>query len=142
MVDGAVFEIQESIGFLLARAYRQLASLCAEEFAAYGITPAQFVVLMHIEEFQAEVQSSLSRLTGIDRTTIVGVVDRLEQKGLVARTTVLEDRRLRRVALTGQGLKLKNELGVAAERVRGRHSGKVSPQEYAELGRLLKKLSE
>ena len=139
--NGAVFDIREYIGFLLAKACQHVASVCGEEFAAYGITPAQFIVLMHMEGFKADSQVCLSQMTGIDRTTIGGIVDRLERKGLVARTTVIEDRRVRRVVLTDDGLKLKNELLVAAERVRSRITNKISTNEYAELGRLLKRLS-
>lgn len=139
---GAVFDIQEHIVLLLGRAFRNVVSACVEEFAAYGITPAQFIVLMHLEGFQSDSQVCLSKKTGIDRTTIVGIVDRLEQKGLVARTKVAEDRRIRRVVLTEYGLDVKKDLCIAAERVRSRLMAKISPLEYADLSRLLTKIRD
>ncbi len=137
---GVVFDSREHICFLLGRAFRNVVSACVEEFAAYGITPALFIVLMHLEGFQSDSQVRLSQKTGIDRTTIVGIVDRLEQKGLVARTKAVEDRRVRQVVLTDYGLELKNHLFIAAERVRSRLMTKISPREYADLVRLLTRL--
>jgi DNA-binding MarR family transcriptional regulator len=139
---GAIFDIRENIGFLLSRAYRYIASVCSEEFASYGITLAQFIVLMHLEGCTSDSQVCLSQKTGIDRTTIVGIIDRLEQKGLVARTKVAEDRRVRRVVLTDYGLELKNDFCIAAKRVRSRLTSKISPEEYVELVRLLTRLHE
>jgi len=140
--NGAVFDIRENLFFLLTRAYRYVASVCGEEFAPYGITPAQFVVLMHMEGFKSDSQVCLSQKAGIDRTTIVGIIDRLEQKGLVTRTKVPEDRRIRQVALTDGGLKLKNDLCMAAENVHSRLMTKISPKECTDFGRLLAKIRE
>lgn len=137
---GSVFDIQEHIVLLLGRAFRNVVSACVEEFATYGITPAQFIVLMHLEGFQSDSQVCLSKKTGIDRTTIAGIVDRLEKKGFVARTKVAEDRRIRRVVLTDYGLEVKKDLCIAAERVRSRLMDKISPLEYADLSRLLTRL--
>jgi len=139
---GATFDIREEIWFLLAGAYRYVASVCGEELATYGITPAQFIILTHMEAAKADSQICLSRMTGIDRTTIVGIVDRLEQKGLIARTKIAEDRRVRRIVLTNNGLKLKTDLCVVAERIRSRLTTKISPKGYAELVRLLTRLRE
>jgi len=140
--NGAVFDIRENIGFLLARAYRYVASVFGDEFATYGITLAQFIVLMHLEGCKSESQRCLSQITGIDRTTIVGIVDRLELKGLVARNAVAGDRRVHRVVLTEYGLEIKNHLRVAAERVHSRLTIKISPAENEELCRLLARLRE
>jgi len=133
----AILDIQEDICFLLAGAYRYVTRLCGEEFATYGITPVQFIVLMHLEADKSDSQRCLSRITRIDRTTIVGVVDRLEQKGLVLRNTVAEDRRVHRVVLTEYGQEIKNHLAIAAKRVRSKLTNKISSKEYKELSRLL-----
>lgn len=67
----AIFDIRVDIGFILEKAYRYVTWVCGEEFATYGITPAQFIVLMHLEGYKSESQRCLSQITGIDRTTIV-----------------------------------------------------------------------
>jgi len=139
---GGIFDIRENIGFLLGRAYRYVTWVCGKEFAPYGITSAQFIVLMHLDGYKSESQRCLSQITGIDRTTIVGIVDRLERKGLVIRTKVSEDRRVHRDVLTAYGLEIKNHLRIAAERVCSRLTAKISPEEYAELVRLLTRLRE
>jgi DNA-binding MarR family transcriptional regulator len=53
---------------------------------------------------------------------------------------VAEDRRVRQVVLTEYGVELKNDLGIAAKRVRSRLTSRISPDEYAELVRLLTRL--
>jgi len=134
------FKVQESINCLLARANRHVASVICEESAPYGITPTQFVVLMHLDGRHCGALIRLSQETGIDRTTIAGVVHRLEKKGFVSRLEAPGDRRAYRVILTDCGLKLKNDLCSTAERVRSKLMTKISAQGYEELARLLARL--
>jgi len=136
------FDVERSVGFLLAKAYQQVVSLYKEEFASYEITPQQFILLACLWELGSASQADLSKKTQIDRTTIVGIVDRLEEKGLVERQPHPGDRRVHRIILTISGRELEKELCVAANRVRNKIETRILPGEYKTLGRLLKRLRE
>ena len=134
------FDIERSVGFLLAKAYQHVVSLCKEELAVYEITPPQFILLAYLWKLDAVSQTELSEATQIDRTTIVGIVDRLVKKGLVERQQHPADRRAYRIILTTRGRELEKELCIAASRVRDKLTTRILPGEYKTLGRLLKRL--
>src|SRR5450432_3975969 len=51
----------------------------------------------------------------LDKSSVTGLVDRAERRGLVRRTTALEDRRTVRVALTARGRLLTQKVGKQIE---------------------------
>jgi len=53
-------------------------------------------------------QAGLAQLLGIDRTSMVALIDQLEEKGLVKRRPHRDDRRKNAVELTVNGRDLKN----------------------------------
>jgi DNA-binding MarR family transcriptional regulator len=63
----------------------------------------QFAALDAIAQQPGIDQASLAATIGFDRATIGGVIDRLEQKGLVRRVVSEQDRRARRLHLTAEG---------------------------------------
>lgn len=70
----------------------------------YGLTARQFSVLNAIFDTPGLWQIQLSSTTGIDRSTIVNIVDRLERRRLVVRTQSKFDRRAVALQLTEHGL--------------------------------------
>jgi DNA-binding MarR family transcriptional regulator len=52
----------------------------------------------------------LARSLNIDASNLTGLVDRLEQRGLVRRFADPKDRRVRQLALTQQGVQLRQTL--------------------------------
>lgn len=71
--------------------------------AGFELTPVQFAALDAIASHPGIDQASVAAHIAYDRATIGGVIDRLEQKGLVERTVKKSDRRAREVRLTSKG---------------------------------------
>lgn len=69
----------------------------------YDITVPQLVCLYEIYEKGALTLSLLSKNVHVSTSTLVGVVDRLEEKGLLKRTRNTEDRRTVFIDLTDKG---------------------------------------
>jgi DNA-binding MarR family transcriptional regulator len=94
-------------------------------FDRWELSPSQFNLLNLLHE-QAEgfSQSDLGRELIMHRSNVTGLVDRLEQRGLVARRDSAKDRRAWRVVLTpaGRGLveAILPDYYAAAETVWGR----------------------
>jgi len=59
---------------------------------------------------------AVATFLNLDKSSVTGLVDRAERRGLVRRTTTAEDRRTVRVALTDQGRQLTQKLGTQVER--------------------------
>ena len=68
-----------------------------------GINGRELAVLLLLQAREPESQQQAAVRLRVDRTTMVGVLDALEAKGLVARQAAGEDRRRNVVALTEAG---------------------------------------
>ena len=70
--------------------------------ADLGLTPGRFGMLVLIEANPGVTQSALARAVGLDRSTLVALLDQLEDRRLVARRQG-EDRRTNGLWLTTAG---------------------------------------
>ena len=71
-----------------------------------GLTPSQARVIFAIGDTDGLTCKDIGDMTLITKGTLTGVVDRLEEKGLVERWAVEGDGRKTIVALTGEGEKV------------------------------------
>jgi DNA-binding MarR family transcriptional regulator len=70
-----------------------------------ALTPGQFGVLALIQANPGLSQSALGRAMGVDRSTVVGVIDRLEGSGLVRRAPHASDGRSYALKLSAPGMR-------------------------------------
>jgi DNA-binding MarR family transcriptional regulator len=68
-----------------------------------GLTGPQLWAIKTIAQEAPIMVSEIARSMYLHPATVVGILDRLEKQGLVARIRSTEDRRVVRVELTGQG---------------------------------------
>lgn len=116
-------------GFLIRRLHQIHLALFAEECAPFGITPVQFSIMTVAGAQPGLEQVALAHEVGVDRTTLTNVLTRLEKRGLVARTTVASDRRVRRVSLTEAGKTILLQMADAADRAHARTIDALPPAE-------------
>jgi len=94
------------VGYGLRRAQAVVFSDFLNSVGKLGVSPGQFGVLVLIKENAGLSQSALAKALGIERSTMVAVIDRLESQGWVARVTSETDRRSYALKLTTSGAKL------------------------------------
>lgn len=133
-------DIAKSVGFLLAKAYQRGCAIFKEEFEGYDLTPQQFGLLGFLWQEDGLTQAELSLRSQIDRTTIGGLIDRLEKEGLLKRCTHPDDRRAYRICLTEKGKGLEKALTPLAVASQGRLISKLTPEELETLKVLLEKI--
>jgi DNA-binding MarR family transcriptional regulator len=102
------------LGHLLKQAQFRFTGLTTAALAPLGIMPMEWAALLRFDDQRLLSQAAVAQQLGIDRTTMVGLVDELERKGLVQRRPHSEDRRKNVVELTVAGRTLKQR---AAEKV-------------------------
>ena len=91
---------------------RRLQQISTSVFAArmreakLDLTSVQFAALDALARAPKVDQATLAGMIAYDRATIGNVVDRLERRGLVARSASDRDRRARLVSLTPEGEKM------------------------------------
>jgi DNA-binding MarR family transcriptional regulator len=91
------------LGYQLRRAQIAVFQNFARAMADFDITPGRFGVLEVIAANGGLSQSELGAILGIDRSTVVAVIDRLEADGLVRRMKAPNDRRSHALQLSEKG---------------------------------------
>lgn len=136
--------IYEMPGHLIRRMNQVSVSLFHEECskAGHDLTPVQYAALKAVQKYPGIDQATLAGVIAYDRTTIGGVVLRLEEKGFVRRDPSPEDRRLRRLTLEAAGLRVIEELDPLVWRTQDLMLAGLDPEEKATFLRLLAKAAE
>jgi len=88
---------------LLAECFHAFQQISDAHIRTLGLTSPQFDILATLGNTDGMSFKELGQKTLITKGTLTGIVDRLEEKGLVERTCCLEDRRSIIVRLTAQG---------------------------------------
>ena len=117
--EGPGPELTNRLGYLLKHVQLRLAELTAAALAPYGLDGRELAVLLVLAGCEPASQQQAARRLGIDRTTMVALLDALEDKGLVARHPHVDDRRKNVVELTAAGrdtLRRATKAGDDAER--------------------------
>ena len=96
----------EFAGQLFFRLWRASHVRAAEALETVGLTPALFGLLNVIGAREGAIQQELGAAMGIDRSTMVSLIDQLEEAGLAKRRPSATDRRAREVAISARGRKL------------------------------------
>jgi Transcriptional regulators len=96
----------DTLGYLLSRTYYAYKKAATKAVASYGITPDQYGILHRLSYREAISQKELAELHARDQTAVGKIVDKLERKKLVIRTTDPRDRRAVLLYLTEEGKQL------------------------------------
>ncbi len=107
--------LNRSVLHLLYRAMQCAANMFESEIEV--MTPRQFAVLAALDGLDGASQAMLTKQTGIDRSTLSEVVQRILGKGFVVRRRSTSDRRAYTVKLTRQGRQKLTAVRPAVERV-------------------------
>lgn len=103
-VDPTAADAVEDFFVLLRRMSDYFTQTCA----AFDLTPQPGAVLRGLSA--PSPMRELARRLGMDASNLTGVVDRLEERGLVERRADPADRRVRQLALTDDGEQLRRAL--------------------------------
>jgi DNA-binding MarR family transcriptional regulator len=100
----------------------------------------QYAALTAIEKAPGIDQRTLARTIGFDTSTITGVIDRLESRGLMQRDASPGDRRVRLLTLTDSGRELLLAVQPAVLRAQARMLEPLPKGERVEFMRMLRAL--
>ncbi|HTJ69005.1 MAG TPA: MarR family transcriptional regulator [Actinospica sp.] len=116
------------LGYLLKHAQQRLTEMTAAALEPYGVNGRELGVLVVLDQMGATSQQDVARRLGIDRTTMVALIDALEAKSVVVRRPSAEDRRRNVVEFTESGHGLFRQALQASDEAERRF---VSPLEDA-----------
>lgn len=126
-------------GFHLRMAQVMVFKDFERELAGLEITPAIFGVLEILSHTRELTQSRLAEAIGLDRSSLVPLLDKLQKRELVARVSSQNDRRSNLLHLTPAGAAL---LETARIRVAAHEQRILAPLTKAEARQLMQLLSK
>ncbi|POX48909.1 MarR family transcriptional regulator [Streptomyces sp. Ru71] len=95
--------LESRLGYLLKHAQARFARVSAEALAPHGVDGHELAVLVVLAGDEPLSQVEAAARLGVDRTTMVSLIDGLEDHGLVRRRRSPQDRRKNIVELTEAG---------------------------------------
>ncbi len=99
-------ELSECFNFLLSRAQLVVNKEFKIQLGEYDITPVQCGVLNCLYKEDGQGLKALSEKVSVNASTMTGVIDRMEAKGIIERRPDPNDRRAQGVFLTDKGYEL------------------------------------
>jgi MarR family transcriptional regulator, lower aerobic nicotinate degradation pathway regulator len=103
----------EMPGHLIRRLHQISFALFLDQAKAFGVTPVQYAALVAINSHPGIDQTALCNMIAFDRTTIGGVVGRLQRKKLINRVNGAHDRRTKALYTTPTGRRLIRDIAPA-----------------------------
>jgi DNA-binding MarR family transcriptional regulator len=133
--------LADSLGYCLKRAQVRAYEVLATFVDADSISPARMTALSLIAMRSGISQSALAKELGINRASVVKVIDSLEAKQLVERRATEGDRRSYSLALTDSGLDELRGLQEQVRRYEQAIAAGLSADERHQLMRLLERVA-
>ena len=135
-------ELVGSATFLLKRLGYAAKEQAMDAYDQVGLHPYHHAVLIALKEGAHDTQGAIADELGYDRGQLVGLLDELEERGLVERRRDPNDRRRQLVRITAHGKRMLTSLRALARRVEADFLAPLSDAERAQLHSLLVRLAE
>jgi DNA-binding MarR family transcriptional regulator len=145
-IDGQTIDyhyLPELVGHLLGLAHLRVTRLCTEVMTPLQLTPKQFVALAFISKNPCITQKNIAAHIGTSPAVMVGILNKLSERGLVRRVQAEHDRRKQYVQLTPAGEHLLPEikrLAFAVEELYAEETG-LTESEWETIMKILRKMT-
>jgi DNA-binding MarR family transcriptional regulator len=134
-------ELLASITFLLKRLGFAAKERTMTAYEQIGLHPYHYAILLVLDEGSRETQGAIADALGYDRGQLVGLLDELEERGLIERRRDPNDRRRHLVQLTQDGRRTLTRLRTLMRQIEDDFLAPLEPDERAQLHALLLRLA-
>jgi DNA-binding MarR family transcriptional regulator len=133
--------LNDRLGYLIKHAHQRLTELTTRALEPLRISGRECAVLLVIDDRIPLSQQDVAQQLGVDRTTMVAILDELETKGFVERRQDREDRRRNVVAVTKHGRAVLQKAASATKDAEREFFASLTSAQTAEFTRSLRTLA-
>lgn len=133
----AAVPTRQLVGALLEHLARRLRTESESEIEKFGLRPRHFIALTLLRDAGERQQADLAGMLRLDPTNVVGLLNELEDAGLVERRRSAQDRRRHTVILTPAGAERLADVENVLHDVERRTLGSLDDHQHAALYQLL-----
>jgi DNA-binding MarR family transcriptional regulator len=134
------YVLDDQVGFLLRVAMQRHTSIFMSQMIG-ELTQPQFAALAKLLEVGPCSQNHLGRLIYLDASTIKGIIDRLQLRGVVGGGADPSDNRPRAVTLTDKGRRTTEAATEVAAKITKKTLAPLTSEQQKAVLRLLRKLT-
>lgn len=134
-------EYTKCINFLLTIAQHEVFLTFSESLSNFGITPGQYGVLACLWKNDTLTPKEIATILRVENSTISGVLDRMQKRGLIDRVLNPDNRRSIRVKATKEGLALKKPVQKKIEELNEQVLRNFTPKERTQIISYLNRIS-
>ena len=110
-------QLEECVNYLLTTAQHSVFLKMTEKLSVFDLTPVQYAVLYCLWENDKKSPKEIAERLKLENSTISGILERMEKKGLIKRMISKEDRRFIQIMLTEKGAALEEDVLAAVDKV-------------------------
>jgi DNA-binding MarR family transcriptional regulator len=129
--------VDSEITWLLHRAAQRMRGATGESAEKHGLSMRDYIVLSALGKAPGLTQAVLGKSLGLDKTTLMSQLDRLESRNLVVRHADPRDRRLRIPVITEEGEALRATVADACAAIEDSVLSSFDPHQVQAFRRML-----
>jgi DNA-binding MarR family transcriptional regulator len=126
---------------MLAPLLRELVAAEEPVLEAHGLTMWGYVVLLALDRSSMRTQAALAAAIGADKTRIIRTLDELQDDGYIERRPDPDDRRVRLLAITDTGRRVKDAVQDEIQRGEERWLGELCAEDRRTFLRALERMT-
>lgn len=135
-------ELMASALFLLKRLGMAAKQRSLASYEEAGLHPYHYAILAALDAGSSETQGAIAEALGYDKGQLVGLLDELEDAGLVERQRDPDDRRRHVVHMTAEGRKTLTRLRRLSQQLEDEFFATLDERDRQELHALLRRVAE
>ena len=135
-------EITNCINYLLTVAQHEVFQTFSARLAPFGITPGQYGVLSCLWARGTATPKEIAQELRLENSTVSGVLDRMQKRGLIDRVLDPNDRRSLQVVATEAGMAIRDGVLQAVEELNAQILGGFPPEQKELLLSCLRRIAD
>ena len=136
---------EDNLGLHLFKAYFSIYKYLKRRFSDHQIenmNPTRLGILLALADSDGVIMSKLGQRLFLEKSTMTGVIDKMEAEGLVERRNDVSDRRALRIYLTPKAKRLNERIFRIIDKVYSDLSGDLTSQDLATSVKVTKKIGQ